>query len=75
MLAFAFSIVTIAGVMCAFIVLCSAKFCGDKCGGMLPKCFVFFSFVVFTVLGILYLLMGGALIAVRSSFNEEFVNT
>ena len=73
MIAFALSIVTVAGLMCGCIVLCSAKFCGNFCGGFCTKIFTLTSLIVFLAISIVWMLMGSALMAVRSGFNEEFV--
>ena len=75
LIAFALSIVTIAGVMCAFITLCSAKFCGSCCGGFCTKIFTFLSFAVFLAVSIIWMLMGAALMAVQPGFDEETIQT
>lgn len=66
------SVYTILGVLCSLIILCSLKYCGDKCGGVLTKCLILFSFVVFLAIAVVWLLVGGALVEVHNSFDKDF---
>ena len=73
LIAFAISIITIAGVICAAMTLCVGRFCNQKCGGCMTKCFVFLNFAVFLAIAIVFFLAGSTLTVVKTSFNEEFV--
>ena len=71
--AFGISVITIVGMMCAVMTLCSAWFCGDKCKGFMAKVFVVLSFVVFLVVSIIFMIVGSALIFVQTTFSEEWI--
>ena len=73
LMAFAISVVTIVGALCGAMTLCAGRFCNDKCGGMLTKCFILFNFLVFIAIAIVFFLVGSALTVVKTSFNEDFV--
>ena len=73
LIAFALSMLTIVGALCGAMSLCAGRFCNDKCGGFLTKCFVLFNFAVFLAIAIVFFLVGSALTLVKTSFNEDFV--
>lgn len=65
--------ITVLGIVCSCITFCTVKCCPEKFKGCFRKCSVVFTFIVYLVVAIIWLIVGSALWLLPNRMGDDFI--